>query len=82
MFIFFFRYLAKTGQTAVAEELIKVGAEVDVVAEDDTTALYHAAREGNLAFAIMLVKNGANVNRYHKHTLGSTHEFRKALFGK
>jgi len=73
-------HIAQKSAISVAEQLIKAGSEADRVADDGTTALFHAAKANSLDMALILVLNGANLGRYHKHSLGSTQEFRQKLF--
>lgn len=72
-------YIAQKPNLSLAEALAKAGANIDNVAEDGTTPLYHSMKANNLELSIFLVKQGASLTRFHKHSLGSTPEFRQQL---
>jgi ankyrin repeat protein len=72
-------YLAQSDSAELLMLLLEQGAPVDVPALDHTTALYHAAKRGNLEMALMLLQHGADLNRYRKHFLGPDQEFRQKL---
>ena len=68
------------------------------IMKDGTTPLSQASKEGHLELALLLgkimiirfhsltvsilVKSGVNISKYHKHSLGTTPEFRQAIFGE
>jgi len=73
-------FAAQNGLLSAAEILLAGGASVDKEADDGSTPLLMAARNNHLNLAILLVKNGADLSRYHKHRLGPTAEFRQKLW--
>ena len=52
----------KTGDAAEVRRLLALGADADVVVEDERTALLHAARYGRTDVALALLDAGANLN--------------------
>ena len=55
-------YAASTNQVEVAKLLLARGAQVNAIAQNGTSALMMAAREGHLPMVLLLLENGADVN--------------------
>jgi len=72
-------YAAKMGKISLVKTLIDLGSENNVQASDGTTPLLQACKESFQEPAILLVKSGVDVSKYHKHSLGPTPEFRQAV---
>lgn len=67
---------AERGNTMAMRHLIKAGANIDALDEDDETPLYKATRKEHVSAVKLLLDSGANVNAGQKELLTEAAEHR------